>query len=368
MFYTDFMNLANPVFTEYEQAVIRQIAKHRVRPNLVQRVLATAGKPVVKLFQLGRESDLAAVRSVSDRVNAWVQEGLIKTIQVANHITGTQEITRRFRTRGIHATDIESLRYLPMSQLDAVANSFRFRSSMLLGAEGLLLGGATTIVEGIPGAQLIIPSLILADVTTSMTLLSRHTCRIASTYGFSSKNPENLPHILAAMAPQSETSDEGYLTIKTAVVTSIRESSQFMSRTAGMLIDRNLLEREAPQMVRLIAYVADRLGVVVTEKELGLLVPIAGALLNSSINLSFQQLGHQTAQDYFRRLLLEQRYGEELVAYAIAQEIEALHRKKPAKTTKRFSVFPDQSLIPESRTPSETSAASEEPDIQAPSA
>src|SRR4029078_9583843 len=97
------------------------------------------------------------------------------------------------------------------------------------------------------------------------------------------------------------------------------------------------------------------------EKELGLLVPIAGALLNSSINLSFQQLGHQTAQDYFRRLPLEERYGEELVAYAIAQEIEALHRKKPAKTTKRFSVFPDQSLIPESRTPSETSAASEEP-------
>src|SRR6185369_58033 len=155
---------------------------------------------------------------------------------------------------------------------------------------------------------------------------------------------------------------------KTAVVTSIRESSQFMSRTAGMLIDRNLLEREAPQMVRLIAYVADRLGVVVTEKELGLLVPIAGALLNSSINLSFQQLGHQTAQDYFRRLLLEQRYGEELVAYAIAQEIDALQKKKPASKTKRLSVIPDQRLIPESLTPSEPLATTDEPDIQSPSA
>jgi hypothetical protein len=135
-----------------------------------------------------------------------------------------------------------------------------------------------------------------------------------------------------------------------------------------MLIDRNLLEREAPQMVRLIAYVADRLGVVVTEKELGLLVPIAGALLNSSINLSFQQLGHQTAQDYFRRLLLEQRYGEELVAYAIAQEIDALQRRKPAAKAKRLSAIPDQHLIPESLTPSEPSAASDEPDIQSPSA
>jgi hypothetical protein len=135
-----------------------------------------------------------------------------------------------------------------------------------------------------------------------------------------------------------------------------------------MLIDRNLLEREAPQMVRLIAYVADRLGVVVTEKELGLLVPIAGALLNSSINLSFQQLGHQTAQDYFRRLILEQRYGEELVAYAISQEIEALHRKRPARTATRLSAIPDQHLIPEALTSAEPTATSDEPDSQSPSA
>src|SRR5438093_1126137 len=84
-----------------------------------------------------------------------------------------------------------------------------------------LLGGATTLAEGIPGAQLVIPSLILTDVTSSMTLLSRHTCRIATAYGYSSKNAGNFPHLVAAMAPQSETSDEGYLALKTAVITSI---------------------------------------------------------------------------------------------------------------------------------------------------
>src|ERR1700712_5762066 len=131
MLYTENMSLAKPVFTEYEQAVIRQIAMHRVRPNLVQRLLATAGKPVVKLLQMGRDSGIPTVRGVSDRVHGWVQEGLIKTIQVANHINGTQEITRLFAKRGVQANDIASLRYLPISQLDAVADSFRFRSSML---------------------------------------------------------------------------------------------------------------------------------------------------------------------------------------------------------------------------------------------
>ena len=104
-----------------------------------------------------------------------------------------------------------------------------------------------------------------------MTLLSRHTCQIATTYGFSSKESYNLPHLVAAMAPQTGTSDEGYLALKTAVITSMRESGLFMSRTAGVLLDRQLLEREAPQMIRLIAYVSERLGIVVTQKELGIL-------------------------------------------------------------------------------------------------
>src|SRR5207244_9230245 len=143
-------------------------------------------------------------------------------------------------------------------------------------------------------------------------------------YGYSSKKLENLPHLMAAMAPQTESSDEGYLALKTAVVTSIRESGMFTARTAGVVIDRQLIEREAPQMIRLITYVADRLGIVLTQKELGILVPIAGAVLNSSINIAFQQVGHHTAQDYFRRLLLEERYGDELVSYSIHQEIAAI--------------------------------------------
>jgi hypothetical protein len=314
-----------PVFTEYEQHVIRELAVHRVQPNAIQRLLDGVGKPMAKLMNFGRKSQNRTVRGLSDHIHGWIEEGLIKTFRAANKLANTKDIERRYAARGIQVgSDFDSLRFMPLSQLDAVADSIRWGSSFLLGAEGALLGSATTMAEGIPGAQLVIPSLILTDVTSSMTLLSRHTCRIATAYGYSSKKPENLPHLMAAMAPQTESSDEGYLALKTAVVTSIRESGQFMARTAGMVLDRQLLEREAPQMIRLITYVADRLGLVITQKELGILVPIAGAVLNSSINIAFQQVGHQTAKDYFRRVLLEDRYGEELVTYAIQQEIEVL--------------------------------------------
>jgi len=320
------MSHVSPVFTEYEQHVIRELALHRVQPNAIQRLLDGVGKPVAKLMNIGRHSQNRTLRGLSDQVHRWIEEGLIKTFRAANKLTNTKEIAKRYSARGIHVIgdDFETLRFMPLSHLDAVADSFKWGSSFLLGAEGALLGSATTMAEGIPGAQLVIPSLILTDVTSSMTLLSRHTCRIATSYGYSSKKAENLPHLMAAMAPQTETSDEGYLALKTAVVTSIRESAQFVSRSASTILDRQLLEREAPQMIRLITYVADRLGIVITQKELGVLVPIAGAVLNSSINVAFQQVGHQTAKDYFRRLLLEDRYGEELVAYAIQQEIAAL--------------------------------------------
>jgi len=321
------MSGVSPVFTEYEQQVVRELALHRVQPNAIQRLLEGAGRPVAKLLKSGRESNSRALRGLSEKVHGWIEEGLIKTFRVANKLANTKEISKRYAVRGINVgNDFESLRYMPLSQLDAVADSFRFSSSLLLGVEGALLGGATTMAEGIPGAQLVIPSLILTDITSSMTLLSRHTCRLATAYGYSSRKLENLPHLMAAMAPQSDSSDEGYLALKTAVVTSIRESGQFMARTAGVLLDRQLLEREAPQMIRLITYVADRLGVVMTQKELGVLVPVAGAVLNSSINVAFQQVGHNTAKDYFRRVILEDRYGEELVSYAIQHEMASLRQ------------------------------------------
>jgi hypothetical protein len=321
------MSYVAPVFTEYEQHVIRELAIHRVQPNAVHRLLEGAGRPVSKLLNFTRTSRSKTLRGLAEHVHGWIEEGLIKTFRAANRLSNPNDIVKRYANRGIHVgEDIDSLRFMPLSQLDAVADSFRWGSSLLLGLEGALLGSATTLAEGIPGAQLVIPSLILTDVTSSMTLLSRHTCRIATSYGYSSRKAENLPHLVAAMAPQTDDSDEGYLTLKTAVVTSIRESGQFVARTASVMMDRQILEREAPQMIRLITYVADRLGIVVTQKELGVLVPIAGAVLNSSINVAFQQVGHQTAKDYFRRVILEDRYGEELVSYAIQQEIETLQK------------------------------------------
>ena len=84
------MSHVSPVFTEYEQRVIREIATHRVQPHAVQRILDTVGKPFAKLLQAGRDSKNRAVRGVSDRIQGWVEEGLIKTFKAANRITSLE--------------------------------------------------------------------------------------------------------------------------------------------------------------------------------------------------------------------------------------------------------------------------------------
>src|SRR6266403_4065083 len=171
------MSHVSPVFTEYEQHVIRDLAVHRVQPNAIQRLLEGVGKPVAKLMNIGRHSQNRTLRGLSDHIHGWIEEGLIRTFRAANKLANTKDIERRYAARGIKVgDDFESLRFMPLSQLDAVADSFRWGSSLLLGVEGALLGAATTMAEGIPGAQLVIPSLILTDVTSSLTLLSRHTC------------------------------------------------------------------------------------------------------------------------------------------------------------------------------------------------
>ena len=71
------MSHVSPVFTEYEQQVLREIAVHKIRPHLVQRALDTLGRPFSKLLDAGRDSNNRALRGVTDRIHGWVEEGLI---------------------------------------------------------------------------------------------------------------------------------------------------------------------------------------------------------------------------------------------------------------------------------------------------
>ena len=213
------------------------------------------------------------------------------------------------------------VRFLDISIMDAVADSYDLSNAAIVGMEGAVMGLATTLCEGF-GQLLIIP-VVLADVTLSLVLLSRHICQIATSYGYSSQDYENITHILAALMPRNTSSDEGYLSNKALAVEAMREANKFMAKNQGN-INKELIQNQAPKLIQLINSLVERLGIEITEKELGILVPIVGALLNGGLNIAFQQVGHTTAKDYFRELHLCSKYGDEAVNNAIKDEIKRL--------------------------------------------
>jgi hypothetical protein len=304
----------------YEEQVIREIAQHLVEPSPVTKLLAKAGKSVESVLQAAES--VPVLKRIPDIVHDGIRKSMDKLISVANKTCSDESILKEYRAASIPS--YEAVIECDLELKDHVADRFDVSNAIIVGTEGALLGLAVTLCEGLPFAQVAVPAVIASDVAASMTLLSRHVCQIATSYGYSSQRVENIPHVLAAMAPQTTVSEEGYLSAKFMVQEACREAGRFTAKAVGRNLGSMLSKGETPAVVRLIEYIAGRLGVTFTQKELGILVPIAGAALNGGINVAFQQTGHIYAKDYFRTLHLERLYGSEAVTKAISEEIERL--------------------------------------------
>ncbi|RED51887.1 EcsC family protein [Cohnella lupini] len=304
-------------FEEYDFRIIQEIVRHEVEPTFVQKALSTMGKPVDKLLGWVEKVDNKHVNSALNKINGIVENGLKLTIKAGNRITSEENVLNEYKKiYKLELSDVSSIRKLSIQQMDRVADTYDFSNGFLVATEGAILGAAATLSEIIPFAQIVIPSIVVADVTASMTIMSRHVSQIATSYGYSSYDSINIPDILAAMAPVSSSLDEGFLTAKAAAAMEIKNAVEFSAKHVGDLLD----DIAAPKLVEFIRAIANRLGLVITEKELGMLVPVAGAVVNGGLNLAFQQTNHTNAKDYFRKLHLIDRYGEDKLLLAIAKE------------------------------------------------
>jgi len=325
----------------YDRYVIYEIARHRTHPGPVRRVLDLVGSPVERLSRWAATSESAVVRRVHNTVLSNVEKSLRATVYAALQLQSDDLIIDRFRRRGQSVKTMDEVRGQSLLDMDAVAEDARAQNAVLLGIEGAVLGALATLGTLIPSAQLAIPAIIAADVAASMTLLSRSATMIASSYGFPARDPVNLPHVLAAMAPTQLDLDEGFVVMKAAALAELRASGEFMRRaviqasarvagSAASISSERVVQRvleetmasRAPTLLRLINSVATRLGIVLTEKELGTLIPVAGAVLNGGLNLAFHQVGHTLAKDYFREQILVERYGPGLVSESIRSAME----------------------------------------------
>ena len=114
---------------------------------------------------------------------------------------------------------------------------------------------------------------------------------------------------LGGPGPADDVSETAYYTVRIAL-------AKALSEAAELIAARGIAEEGAPVVVRLIARIAARFDLVVSEKVAAQAVPVVGAATGAAINLLFVNTFQRTASGHFVVRRLERKYGLDVVKSA----------------------------------------------------
>jgi len=152
------------------------------------------------------------------------------------------------------------------------------------------------------------------ELPVTTTVMLRSIAEIARSKGEDPRSPETAVaclEVLALGGPSSadDASKSGYYTVRIAL-------AKAMSEAATYIAEKGLIEEGAPVLVRLVAAIATRFGVVVSEKAAAQIVPIVGAAGGAAVNVAFMIHYQDMAEGHFAVRRLEREYGAEAVRAA----------------------------------------------------
>ncbi len=151
------------------------------------------------------------------------------------------------------------------------------------------------------------------ELPISTTILLRSIAEIAREEGEDLGRPEAAlacVEVFALGGPEAgEAAIEGsYFAARSALARSVSDGARFFAH-------RGVVSETAPALVRLIAQIAGRFGVVVSEKLAAQAVPIIGALGGATLNVAFAEHFQTVARGHFIVRRLERRHGEDAVRF-----------------------------------------------------
>jgi hypothetical protein len=168
-------------------------------------------------------------------------------------------------------------------------------------------------ITGAVGGAMGLPGLAIELPISTMVIL-RSIADVARSEG---ELITTLPAKLAcievfALGGRSRTDDateSSYFAVRSALARAVTEAADFIA-------EKGIVEGGAPAVVRLIAQIASRFDVAVSEKVAAQAVPIVGAAGGAVINLLFVDHFQNMARGHFTVRRLERQHGEEAVRAA----------------------------------------------------
>jgi hypothetical protein len=163
---------------------------------------------------------------------------------------------------------------------------------------------------GAVGGAFGLPAL-LVELPISTTIMLRSIVDVARSQGEKIKELDTKLACIEVFAlggpsKRDDAAETGYFAVRAALATTVSEAAQYIA-------ERGLAQEGAPALVRLIAQVAARFGVVVSEKAAAQAVPIIGAVGGAAINLIFIKHFQDMARGHFIVRGLERARGQDVV-------------------------------------------------------
>jgi EcsC protein family len=175
---------------------------------------------------------------------------------------------------------------------------------------------ALAVASGAAGGAFGILSLPL-ELPVSTIIILRSILDIARSEGENLTDPESTLSCvevlgLGGRTDTDDTSKSDYFFIRGILATSVTEAARFIA-------ERGVVEAGSPVIVRLIAQIASRFGVVVTQKAAAQAIPVIGALGGAAVNYAFIDHFQSVARGHFTVRRLERKYGKDDVFAAYEQ-------------------------------------------------
>ncbi|MBA3731933.1 MAG: EcsC family protein, partial [Gammaproteobacteria bacterium] len=114
---------------------------------------------------------------------------------------------------------------------------------------------------------------------------------------------------LGGRATSDDATETGYFAVRAAL-------QQVLAEAAQHIAQKGVAQRGAPALVRVIAQIASRFGIVVSEKVAAQAIPVIGAAGGAFINVLFIDHYQDIARGHFVIRRLERKYGGDLVKAA----------------------------------------------------
>jgi hypothetical protein len=200
------------------------------------------------------------------------------------------------------------------SEAIAAAKQTRLRhdfAAAAAGAAGGLFGLAALLVE--------------LPVTT--TLMLRSIARVATIFGEDLTQPAARLDCLFVFSagggsPNAEAAESGYYSSRLAFASLVKEAAAFVGGAGAREAAHAVSTKSAPALLKLLVPIAARFELVVSDKLIAQLVPIAGAASGAAVNIVFSEHFESLARYHFGLRRLEREHGTERVqaAYAAAHD------------------------------------------------